>query len=180
MLILGDLEAEHLTETQQRAIVDFVETQGKPVIFLPSRNMLGMDGFQNTELASLLPIDIPRNGCRVEDTEFTLQLTQSGAFHPMLQLHEAQMAVSMLRSENSSAGEGFVATTNTSLSTTDGLRQLIANMPALPRFFSGFRLRGGATTLMDNGKGMPILILQRAGLGKSLLIARGGLLELGF
>ena len=151
VLILGDLGAEHLTKTQQRAIVDFVETQGKPVIFLPSRNMLGVNGFQNTELASLLPIDIPRNGCRVEDTEFTLQLTQSGTFHPMLQL-----------SEISSPTE------------TDGLRQLIANMPALPRFFSGFRLRGGATTLMDNGKGMPILILQRAGLGKSLLIAAEG------
>ena len=150
VLILGDLGAEHLTKTQQRAIVDFVETQGKPVIFLPSRNMLGVNGFQNTELASLLPIDIPRNGCRVEDTEFTLQLTQSGTFHPMLQL-----------SEISSPTE------------TDS-RQLIANMPALPRFFSGFRLRGGATTLMDNGKGMPILILQRAGLGKSLLIAAEG------
>lgn len=151
VLILGDLGAEHLTKIQQRAIVDFVETQGKPVIFLPSRNMLGVNGFQNTELASLLPIDIPRNGCRVEDTEFTLQLTQSGTFHPMLQL-----------SETSSPTE------------TDGLRQLIANMPALPRFFSGFRLRGGATALMDNGKGMPILILQRAGLGKSLLIAAEG------
>ena len=174
VLILGDLGAEHLSETQQRAIVDFVETQGKPVIFLPSRNMLGMDGFRNTELASLLPIDIPRNGCRVEDTEFTLRLTQSGAFHPMLQLHGTQMAVSMRRSENSPAEEGLVATTNTSLSTNDGLRQLIANMPALPRFFSGFRLRGGATTLMDNGKGTPILILQRAGLGKSLLIAAEG------
>ncbi len=150
VLILGDLGAEHLTKTQQRAIVDFVETQGKPVIFLPSRNMLGVNGFQNTELASLLPIDIPRNGCRVEDAEFTLQLTQSGAFHPMLQLSE------------------------TSSPTETDSRQLIANMPALPRFFSGFRLRGGATALMDNGKGMPILILQRAGLGKSLLIATEG------
>ena len=150
VLILGDLRAEHLTKTQQRAIVDFVETQGKPVIFLPSRNMLGVNGFQNTELASLLPIDIPRNGGRVEDTEFTLQLTQSGTFHPMLQLSE------------------------TSSPTETDSRQLIANMPALPRFFSGFRLRGGATTLMDNGKGMPILILQRAGLGKSLLIAAEG------
>ena len=92
VLILGDLRAEHLTKTQQLAIVDFVERQGKPVIFLPSRNMLGVNGLGNTELASLLPIDIPKNGCRVEDTEFTVRLTQSGAFHPMLQLSEISFA----------------------------------------------------------------------------------------
>ena len=158
VLILGDLGAEQLTETQQRAILDFVETRGKPVIFLPSRNALGVNGFGNTELAPLLPIDIPTRGCRVEDTEFTVQLTQSGAFHPMLQLHETQMAVS----SQAQAGSGL---------TTDNF---LSNMPAVPRFFSGFRLRGGATTLMDNGKGMPILVLQRAGLGKSLLIAAEG------
>lgn len=157
VLILGDLGAEHLTKTQQRAIVDFVETQGKPVIFLPSRNMLGVNGFGNTELELLLPIDIPRNGCLVQDTEFTAQLTQSGAFHPMLQLDDRQ---------------------DTQTGQTVGLGansvSLWRNMPALPRSFSGFRLRGGATTLMDDGKGMPILILQRAGLGKSLLIAAEG------
>ena len=158
VLILGDLGAEQLTETQQRAILDFVETRGKPVIFLPSRNTLGVNGFGNTELAPLLPIDIPTRGCRVEDTEFTVQLTQSGAFHPMLQLHETQMAVS----SQAQAGSGL---------TTDNF---LSNMPAVPRFFSGFRLRGAATTLMDNGKGMPILVLQRAGLGKSLLIAAEG------
>ena len=169
VLILGDLGAEHLTKTQQRAIINFVETHGKPVIFLPSRNMLGVNGFQNTELASLLPIDIPRNGCRVEDTEFMLQLTQSGAFHPMLQLHETQRAVGSQAQER--LGLSDPSLTDNRQPTTGNF---LSNMPALPRFFSGFRLRGGATALMDNGKGMPILILQRAGLGKSLLIAAEG------
>ena len=35
VLILGDLGDAHLTAAQQRAIVDFVETQGKSVIFSP-------------------------------------------------------------------------------------------------------------------------------------------------
>ena len=157
VLILGDLRAEHLTVTQQRAIVDFVETQGKPVIFLSSRNMLGVNGLGNTELAQLLPIDIPKNGCRIEDTEFTVQLTQSGAFHPMLQLDDTQV----------------IQTGQTAVLDGNNL-SLWRNMPALPRAFSGFRLRGGATALMENGKGMPILILQRAGLGKSLMIAAEG------
>ncbi len=157
VLILGDLGAEHLTETQQRAIVDFVERQGKPIIFLPSRNMIGVNGLGNTELTHLLPIDIPKNGCRVEDTEFTVQLTQSGAFHPMLQLEGIQG-----RQTSQTDGQG-----GSNLS-------LWRNMPALSRSFSGFRLRGGATALMKNGKGTPVLILQRAGLGKSLLIAAEG------
>ena len=157
VLILGDVGAEHLTKTQQHAIVDFVETQGKPVIFLPSRNMLGVNGVGNTELAPLLPIDIPSNGCRVEDTEFTAQLTRSGAFHPMLQLGDRQ------------------STQTAQTATLDGNNvSLWRNMPAVPRFFSGFRLRGGATALMENREGMPILILQRTGLGKSLLIAAEG------
>lgn len=157
VLILGDLRAEHLTKTQQRAIVDFVERQGKPVVFLPSRNMLGINGLGNTELAPLLPIDIPRNGCRVEDTEFTVQLTQSGTFHPMLQLDDTQST----RTRQTAVLDG-------------GNVSLWRNMPALSRSFSGFRLRGGATALMENGKGIPVLILQRAGLGKSLIIAAEG------
>lgn len=157
VLILGDLGAEHFTKTQHRAIVDFVETQGKPVIFLPSRNMLGINGLGNTEMAPLLPIDIPRNGCRVEDTEFTVQLTRSGAFHPMLRFDDAQVAQT-----GQTAG-------------LDGSNlSLWRNMPALPRSFSGFRLKGGATALMENGRGTPILILQRTGLGKSLIIAAEG------
>ena len=155
VLILGDLGEEHLTTTQQRAIVDFVEVQGKPVIFLPSRRMLGINGLRNTELAQLLPIEIPRNGCRRHDTEFIVQPTPSGMFHPMLQLMDAQQTqTSNLASNNAAAWR---------------------NMPALSRSFSGFRLRGGATSLMETGKGEPVLILQRTGLGKSLLITAEGL-----
>ena len=150
VLILGDLGEEHLNAAQQRAIVDFVEVQGKPVIFLPSRRMLSMNGIRNTELAALLPINIPQNGCRRHDREFTVRLTQSGEFHPMLQL----MDVAALQRSDVTIWQ---------------------NMPALSRSFSEFRLRGGATILMETGEGSPILILQRAGLGKTLLVAAEGL-----
>lgn len=155
VLILGDLGVEHLTNPQQRAIIDFVEVQGKSIIFLPSRRMLGMNGLRNTELAQLLPIDIPRGGCRRHDTESTVRLTRSGEFHPMLQLMETQ------RNQPSVSGEHNAA--------------IWRNMPPLFRSFSGFRLRGGATTLMESGRGNPLLMLQRTGLGKSLLIAAEGL-----
>ena len=150
ILILGDLGEEHLTTAQRRTIVNFVEVQGKPIVFLPSRRMLGMNGIRRTELAGLLPIDIPVNGCRRQDTESRVQLTPSGEFHPMLQLMDTAVL------EASSAA-------------------IWQNMPALSRTFSGFRLRGGATVLMETGEGHPILMFQRAGLGKSLLIAAEGL-----
>ena len=160
VLILGDLGVEHLTSTQQRAIVDFVEIQGKSIIFLPSRRMLGINGLRNTELAQLLPIDIPSAGCRRHDTESTVRLTRSGEFHPMLQLMESQP------NQFSVSGEQNAA--------------VWRNIPPLFRSFSGFRLRGGVTTLMESGKGTPILMLQRTGLGKSLLIAAEGLWNWGF
>lgn len=159
VLILGDLGDAHLTEAQQLAIVDFVEVQGKPIIFLPSRNTLGVDGLRTTELAHLLPIDIPANGCRIHDREFTVQLTASGAFHPMLQIRDKQRT----QQDGSDVSVGGNAT-------------IWENIPvSLSRFFSGFRLRGGATALMENGEGIPILVLQRSGLGKSLLIGTEGL-----
>ena len=147
VLILGDLTDEHLTHAQQNAIVDFVETHGKPIIFLPSQHMLGTNGLRNTQLAKLFPIHIPINGCRMWNTEFTVQLTPLGEFHPMLQLSK----------------------------TPGSNAALWRNLPALSRFFSGFRLRGGANSLMETGKSEPILIFQRAGLGKSLLIAAEGI-----
>ena len=159
VLILGDVGEAHLTKAQQLAIVDFVEMQGKPIIFLSSRNALGVDGLRNTDLAQLLPIDVPASGCRPQNTEFTVQLTQSGMFHPMLQMSDRQSA----QRNNTEVPAGNNAT-------------VWENLPvSLSRSFSGFRLRGGATVLMENGKGAPILVLQRAGLGKSLLIAAEGL-----
>ncbi len=147
VLILGDLSAEHLTVGQQQAIVDFVEQRGKAVIFLPSRSALGINGFRDTQLARILPIQIPLNGCQTQEAEFSLDLTQAGRFHPMLQL-------------------------------TDNLErntEIWQNLPALSRIFRGFQLRAGATTLIKKQNGEPVLIFQRVGLGKSLLLTAEGI-----
>ncbi len=175
-LILGDIGAEHLTAAQQGFIVDFVEAAGKAIFFLPSRTALGRDGLINTALARLLPIEIPVTGCRVWDKEFRVQLTRAGAFHPMLQLGN----------------------------TPDRNVALWHGLPALSRLFRQFRLRSGATVLLEKGISRvspyspsshplradgarqefnvgrtpnrdAVLIFQRAGLGKSLLIAAEGL-----
>ena len=150
VLIFGDITAEHLTAAQQRLIVDFVETAGHAVVFLPSRNALGRKGLGTTELARLLPVSIPVTGCGMSEAEFTVQLTQAGTFHPMLQLSSANLA------SNRNAA-------------------LWRNLPALSRLFRGFQLRGGASVLLESGNREPVMIFQRAGLGKSLLFASEGL-----
>lgn len=147
VLILGDLTAEHLKTAQQQLIVDFVEQYGKSVIFLPSHNALGVDGFRNTRLAQILPIQIPPDGCLEQEGEFSLELTQTGMFHPILQLSE----------------------------TLDSNKKMWQNLPSLFRSHRRFQLRAGTTTLMTKQNGEPILIFQRVGLGKSLLFAAEGI-----
>ena len=157
VLIIGDLRSSTLTPQQQSAIVDFVEREGKAVIFLGGRNSLGRDGFRKTQLAALLPIVIPPNGCYVRDEDFNLQLTQQGMYHPITRLADTQAKV----------------------------EALWRDLPPLPRRLGGFQLKGGATTLAEyqsdrNQTTLPIMIFQRSGLGKSLLITAEGLWNWGF
>lgn len=157
ILIIGDLRSDTLTPQRRTTIVDFVEREGKAVIFLGGRHSLGRDGFGKTELASLLPIVIPPNGCYVQDEDFSLQLTQQGMYHPITRLAETQAKV----------------------------EALWRDLPPLSRRLGGFELKSGATTLAEfqsekNQTTLPIMIFQRSGLGKSLLIAAEGLWNWGF
>ncbi len=157
VLIIGDLRSSTLTPQQHTAIVDFVEKEGKAVIFLGGRNSLGRDGFRKTKLAALLPIVIPANGCYVRDEDFSLQLTQQGLYHPITRLGDTPAKV----------------------------EALWRDLPPLSRWLGGFELKGGATTLAEyrsdrNQTTLPIMIFQRSGLGKSLLITAEGLWNWGF
>ena len=157
VLIIGDLRSNTLTPQQHTAIVDFVEKEGKAVIFLGGRQSLGRDSFKKTQLSTLLPIVIPPNGCYVRDEDFSLQLTQQGMYHPITRLEDTQAKV----------------------------EALWRDLPPLPRRLGGFELKGGATTLAEyhsdkNQTTLPIIIFQRLGLGKSLLIAAEGLWNWGF
>ena len=152
VLIVGDVLPNLLTSAQQQAIIDFVEKRGKAIIFLGGRNSLGINGFRKTGLADIVPILIPRNGCAVRDEDFSLKLTQSGLYHPITRLENTQAKV----------------------------EAIWRDLPTLSRRFGGFQLKGGATTLAEYrlSKGdtpVPVIIFQRSGLGKSLLIAAEGI-----
>ena len=157
VLIIGDLRSATLNKSQHDAIVDFVENHGKAVIFLGGRNSLGAKGLRETALERLLPIVMPANGCAVRDEDFSLELTQQGIYHPIMRVGDTRAKV----------------------------EAIWRDMPTLPRWFGDFRLRGGATTLAVHGQSrdensMPIVVFQRSGLGKSLLIAAEGLWNWGF
>lgn len=157
ILIIGDLSPNTLTSQQHTAIVDFVEKEGKAAIFLGGRNSLGRDGLKKTPLAALLPITIPANGCFVREEEFSLHLTQQGMYHPITRLEDTQAKV----------------------------EALWRDLPPLSQHLGGFELKGGATTLAEyrserNQTALPVIIFQRSGLGKSLLITAGGLWNWGF
>ena len=151
VLILGDILPQSLSEAQQRAMVDFVEKRGGAIVFLGGQNSLGINGFGKTALAELLPIHLPPNGCFVRDEDFSLELTPSGLYHPMTRLGDTQAMT----------------------------EAIWRDLPTLSRWFSGFQLKGGATTLgayqrIGGNNAVPIVIFHRMGLGKSLLIAAEG------
>ncbi len=147
IIILGDLTDQHLTPTQQQSIIEFIEVRGKAVVFLPSHNALGKSGYKNSKINQILPIQIPSNGCMERDVDYTLNLTQFGTYHPMMQLSE----------------------------TLEGNYNIWNNLPPLSKVFQGFQLKAGATPLIEIQDVGPILIFQRVGLGKSLLFTAEGL-----
>lgn len=147
ILILGDLTDQHLTPTQQQFIIDFIDVRGKAVIFLPSHNALGKNGYKNSKINQILPIQIPSDGCMERDVDNTLNLTQFGTYHPMMQLSD----------------------------TLEGNSNIWNNLPPLSKAFQGFQLKAGAMPLIEIQNVGPIMIFQRVGLGKSLLFTAEGL-----
>ena len=151
VLIVGDVLSNALNAIQQAAVVDFVENHGKAIIFLGGQRSLGINGLIKTSLAGLLPVVLSSNGCIAKNEDFNLGLTPSGLYHPI-----------------------------TRLANTKANNEAIwRNLPPLSRWLGGLQLRGGATELAvyrrdTPSQPIPIIIFQRSGLGKSLLIAAEG------
>ena len=157
VLIVGDILSNTLNAMQQAAIVDFVEKHGKAIIFLGGQSSLGINGLIKTSLADLLPVVLPSNGGITRDEDFSVELTPSGLYHPI-----------------------------TRLANTKSYNEAIwRDLPPLSQWLGGLQLRGGAIELSvyrrdTASQPVPIIIFQRSGLGKSLLIAAEGVWNWGF
>jgi uncharacterized membrane protein len=78
-LIIGSVEANYFTPTQQQMIHDFVDRRGGGLLFLGGRATLSDGGYQNSPLADLVPTRLPE-GKGTFHRDFTGQeLTPEGA-----------------------------------------------------------------------------------------------------
>jgi len=149
VLILGDMQPSNFTAQQLQFIKDFVEQRGKAIIFLGGKRSLGRNGFGKGELQNLLPVIIPPNGCFARDEDFNPSLTTEGFYHPIARLGDS-------RQKNEAAWR---------------------DLPPLTLSYIGARLRAGASVLAEyrQVRSAPIIVFQRYGNGKSLLIATDSL-----
>jgi uncharacterized membrane protein len=78
-LIIGSVEANYFTPSQQQMIQDFVDRRGGGLLFLGGRATLSDGGYQNSPLAELVPTKLPE-GKGTFHRDFTGQeLTAEGA-----------------------------------------------------------------------------------------------------
>ncbi|MFQ6040925.1 MAG: glutamine amidotransferase [Candidatus Poribacteria bacterium] len=158
VLILGDMRRTSFTPQQLSMIKNFVETRGKAVIFLGGKNSLSRVGFGSGELKNLLPVIVPQNGSFIRDEDFNPVLTAEGFYHPITRLAD----------------------------TKEANEAVWRDLPPLSRLYSGLQLRAGATVLAEylrvprragrnNLATEPVIVFQRYGNGKTLLIAADGL-----
>src|SRR5215472_9978002 len=78
-LIIGSVEANYFTPTQQQLIRDFVDRRGGGILFLGGRATLSDGGYPNSPLADLVPTHLPE-GKGTFHRDFTGQeLTAEGA-----------------------------------------------------------------------------------------------------
>jgi len=78
-LIIGSVEANYFTPTQQQLVRDFVDRRGGGVLFMAGRATLSDGGYPNSPLADLVPTRLPEQKGTFH-REFTgVELTPQGA-----------------------------------------------------------------------------------------------------
>ena len=88
ILILGSIEASAFSDTQLQLIVEFVETGGG-LLMLGSRRSFGEGGWADTEIADLLPVEIPPHAPRTAPpaaVKVQVSPTPLGLTHPATQI----------------------------------------------------------------------------------------------
>ena len=87
-IVLSDIEASFFTPAQLALIGDFVKTRGGGLLMLGGVNSFNLGGYENTEMAGLLPVSLAANQVApvFDDSEYTFQVTKEGATHEILRL----------------------------------------------------------------------------------------------
>lgn len=149
-LIIGSVEANYFTPTQQQLIHDFVDRRGGGVLFLGGRATLSDGGYQNSPLADLVPTRLPE-GKGTFHRDFTGQeLTPEGARSIICRLDD------------------------------DPARNLEKwkKMPQMANYQEVGEEKPGATVLLrstpQGKRSFPLLVTENFGRGRSVLLATEG------
>lgn len=87
-IIIGSVEANYFTPTQQELLQQFVDRRGGGVLFLAGRSSLADGGYANTPIAEILPVTLPnRKGTFHREPAFA-ELTQLGRESVLCRLEE--------------------------------------------------------------------------------------------
>ncbi len=149
-LILGSVEANYFTPTQQQLIHDFVDRRGGGLLFMGGRASLSDGGYQTSMLSDLIPTTLPAGGGTFH-RDFTGEvLTQEGA----------QSVITRLDDDAVRNAERW------------------KRMPQMANYQEVGDPKPGATVLLEStpaGKRrFPLLVTENFGLGRTMLFATEG------
>ena len=149
-LIIGSFEAAFFTPTQQQMIKDFVSRRGGALLMLAGRNGLSDGGWGASLVADALPVELPEESTH----DFVRQKATV-----LLTPHGRDSLICRLDSDPEKSA------------------QLWGEMPQVADYQRLGELKPAAVTLLEADTGVaeqPLLVTQRFGRGKSLVLATGG------
>jgi hypothetical protein len=152
VVLIGDVPLAQTPAAFRSALGQFVERRGGGVAWLAGERWLGRR-FGVGALERLLPVRVPVEGAVVRPVEFAAALAPEGPFHPVTQLADSPE-------------------TN---------QRVWQQMPLWRRLYGGLAAKPGATVLVEaKQSGQPVVLFQRVGAGKSLLVATDATWQWGF
>jgi len=147
-IVIGSVEAQYFTPTQQELLREFVDKRGGGLLFLGGRFSLGDGGWASSSLADLFPTFLPGDKGTFRRESATVQLTPAGAESPITRLLDDRAA------------------------NLERWRKL----PALNDYQDPGAPKPGATVLAQSiaGRTLPLLVTQSYGRGKTAILATSG------
>jgi len=85
VLVLGDMEADYLAETEYQAVVDWLDA-GHGLLVMGGYQSFGPEGLRNTPLADVLPVVFQDQQPFQSEDPFVLELTEAGRRHPIFEM----------------------------------------------------------------------------------------------
>ncbi|HUD98426.1 MAG TPA: glutamine amidotransferase [Bryobacteraceae bacterium] len=149
-LIIGSVEANYFTQTQQDLIREFANRRGGGILFLGGRFALAEGGYAHSPMAELLPVQVPDTKSTFHRDFSNFELTPQG---------RASLICRLVEDPERNA-------------------QRWTHMPQLANYNDVGEAKPGAVTLMDvvpaGRHRMPLLVTENYGRGRTAVFATSG------